>query len=281
MLVQDKLKKLTSLFKEQGFDHPLVQAENFLCDLLTCERADLYSFPCRLLSSEQLLLAEEWIKRRLLDEPLPYISGSLSFYGCSLFVSPSVLIPRQETEILVDKIVEELRKDCLKGKIFLDLCCGSGCIGIAIKKQFPALEVYLSDISPESLRVAERNAKENGVDVLFLEGDLFSPFLGKKADFIACNPPYISSFDYLHLEPSVKNYEPRLALEAGKSGLEFYQRLEKELSFYLKAKGKVWLEIGTGQGKDLEEMFSASSWSKIRVEKDWAGHDRFFFLENE
>lgn len=281
MLVQDKLKELTFLFRQHYFENPLVQAEDFLCDLLKCWRTDLYSSFPKVLSPQEMLVAEEWVKRRLLHEPLAYISGSVQFYGCSIFVSPDVLIPRQETEILVDKIVQDLRKSSLNGKIFLDLCCGSGCIGIAIKKQFPELQVYLADLSPLSLSFAKKNAVKNSVDVILLEGDFFSPFSGEKADFIVCNPPYISSSDYLNLEPSVKNYEPRLALEAGTTGLEFYQRLEKELSLYLKKQGKVWLEIGSGQGKDLEEIFSGDVWLKRRVEKDWAGHDRFFFLENE
>ena len=121
-----------------------------------------------------------------------------------------MLIPRPETEILVSKISDVLKNCNLEGKCLWDLCTGSGCIGISLKKKFPELDVVLSDISPAALAIASQNAKTNQVDVEILQGDLFQPFGNRKADFIACNPPYVSEEEFQTLDLEVKNYEPRL-----------------------------------------------------------------------
>jgi release factor glutamine methyltransferase len=154
-------------------------------------------------------------------------------------------------------------------------------LGIALKKRLPLLSVVLADISPEALVLAEENAKINHVAVACVQGDLFAPFAGKTADFIVCNPPYISEDEYAALEADVKDYEPKKALVSGKSGLEFYERLADELPYFLSTPGKVWLELGCAQGESLKGLFSSRAWTMSRLEKDWAGLDRFFFLETE
>ena len=212
---------------------------------------------------------------------MAYISGKIEFYGCTIALNPSVLIPRPETEILVDKIVSSLKNDHLQGKILLDLCCGSGCIGIALKKALPELDVYLSDCSSDAIAVAASNATSNEVHVTCLIGDFLTPFYGKKCDYFVCNPPYISESEYLELDPEVKEFEPCLALVAGKSGLEFYHRLAQELPNYLHPGGKAWFEIGYQQGAALKNLFQGAPWMGTYVENDWGGHNRFFFLENE
>ncbi len=262
---------------------PHRQAEDLLCDLLGCSRQELLQrteFP---LSERERVLAEEWVQRRLRGEPLAYLSGQVSFYGCLLKITPHVLIPRQETEILVDKIVQELKGEQLAHKILWDLCSGSGCMGIALKKALPPLSVYLSDLSSEAVALAKHNAERNQVSVACLQGDLFEPFPGKKAHYIVCNPPYISEEEYLSLDPEVKNYEPASALIGGVDGLAFYRRLAQELPSHLYPHGKVWLEIGYQQGEAVQKIFSEGTgkWKSKRLENDWAGHSRFFFLENE
>ena len=141
--------------------------------------------------------------------------------------------------------------------------------------------MVLSDISLQAVALAKSNAQKNAVDIEVLQGDLLAPFAGRRADFIFCNPPYISSQEFLALDPSVKNFEPALALKGGEDGLLFYYRLKEELPPYLSPGAKLFFEIGCGQGKALLELFSGPEWKGVRVEKDWAGHDRFFFLEFE
>jgi len=162
-----------------------------------------------------------------------------------------------------------------------DLCCGSGCLGVSLKKALPALEVSLSDLSEKAIEIAKANASMNDATVCFYQGDLLSPFRQGKADFVLCNPPYISNQEFDSLDLSVRLYEPKIALASGPSGLEFYIRLADELPVYLNRGAKVFLEIGAGQGAAVGAIFGAKCWKTKCLEKDWAGHDRFFFLEFE
>lgn len=279
--VQKVLTEIAEAFQAGGLSNPRRQAEDLLCDLLGCSRSQLLLDQDLSITEEKKLQAHQWTQRRLLSEPLAYITGHAEFYGCSLEINPAVLIPRPETEILVDKVAAYLRNEDLQGKILWDLCCGSGCIGIALKKMFPALEVSLSDCSPEALALAGRNAAANRVDVACLCGDLLTPFMGKKAHFVVSNPPYVSENEYLNLDSEVRDFEPRIALVAGDDGLDIYRRLARELPGHLYPRGLVALEIGYSQGEAVKEIFRHPPWKNQRVENDWAGHDRFFFLENE
>lgn len=269
------LNDLTLQLKEKR------DAEDLLCDLFSFSRSDLYHSLAQDISEEKRKRGFEWLMRRLNGEPLPYISGKVYFYGCDLKITPFVLIPRPETEILVDKVVNSLKGLDLQGKYLWDVCCGSGCIGISLKKRFPDLSVFLSDSSPEALEIALENARMNRVEVNVLKGDLFAPFQGLKAHFVVCNPPYVSEEEYAELDREVKDFEPFFALVPGKSGLEIYERIASELPPYLNPQAKVWLEIGYRQGEPLKKIFQTTSWKNQKVENDWAGHPRFFFLENE
>lgn len=275
------VKLCEEFLAKQGISSPKREAELLVSGALHISRLDLYVNFERPLTEEELELIRARLKRRGQGEPLPYIEGSLEFYRCNLTVNSSVLIPRQETEVLVDKIVKELKFLDLKGKRFLDLCTGSGCIGLAIKKEFPDLEVILSDISDEALRVAQENAKRNQLQVRLLHGDFFAPLKLERVDFIACNPPYISEEEYLKLSPEVSRFEPTLALKGGDDGLKFYKKLKEELPRHLYPQGKVWLEIGAAQGQAVSALFSGPIWKKVLLEKDWSGHDRFISLEFE
>lgn len=209
------------------------------------------------------------------EEPMGYLFPEMDFGSLTLTITKDVLIPRQETEILLEKIIHSISD---VGELW-DVCTGSGCLGLGIKKALPKLDVTLSDISEKSIEVARKNAKQNNVVVNFLVGDLLEPFVGRKADVVVCNPPYISEEEFHTLDPSVKNFEPKRALVSGKTGLEFYERLAKELPAHLNSGAKVFFEIGTGQGEKIQKLFCESHWKKVRYEPDWAGHDRFFFLE--
>lgn len=248
-------------------------AEELLSHILGLKRMELYLQFDRPVVESELEKMRELLKRVAKGEPVEYVTGVVDFLGCNIKVDKRVLIPRQETEILVDLVLKRIGDGVL-----WDVCTGSGCIGIAIKKARPDLTVVLSDISKSALEVARENARLNEVEVEILEGDLLQPFKGRKADYLICNPPYISKNEYTNLDPSVRDFEPVQALVGGEEGTEYYQRLNLELDPYLNPKGQVFLEIGAGQEKALKELFVNRP---HEVLKDWAGHPRFFFLEKQ
>lgn len=280
-ILKDILDKSAGYLEEKNIANARRQAEEVIADALEMKRLELYLQFDRPLNDNELARCREGIKRRSQGEPSQQIKGSVEFFECTIHITRDVLIPRQETEILVAKVIEDLKAGAVKNKILWDVCCGSGCIGIAIKKKFPELQVYLSDLSREALGVARKNAEFNGVEVSLLEGDLLEPFFEKKADFIVCNPPYISSGEYDGLDSEVRNYEPKMALVAENEGLDFYQRLEKDLPNFLNPSGKAWFEIGYNQGNALVELFKPPKWKYSTFENDWSGNNRFFFLEIE
>lgn len=274
------LQLTATFFTKAGLSRPRLSAEELLAFVLGIKRVDLYMQFDRPLVDRELDHYRTLVKRRVKNEPLQYIMGNVDFYHSRLRLTPDVLIPRQETEILVDKICKELRprKEAL---VVWDLCTGSGAIAIALKKTFPHFHVAASDLSEKALALAKENSEANGVEISFYQGDLLTPFQNKKADVIICNPPYISEKDYFTLESEVRDFEPRIALLGGVSGLEFYERLAQELPFYLNLGAKIFFEIGKDQGNSLQNLFQTPFWKRVYIEKDWAGHDRFFFLESE
>ncbi len=203
--------------------------------------------------------------------------NEIEFYNCRIKLNQNVLIPRQESEILILYALQRLKNN--QGGVLLDLCTGSGCLGLAIKKARPDIEVILSDISSLAIDVAKKNAALNDLKVEILLGDLLSPLEGRKIDYLICNPPYVTDFEYEHLDSSVRDYEPKLALVGGVEGLDFYSALSKCLKAHLNIGGKVFFEIGKDQGQKVLDLFLDPFWRSKEVLKDWAGHDRFVFLE--
>ena len=270
------LQDLISMFSSAGFHSPAREAKELLADLLDCSIPALYEDRFNQIATQIVTTSHSWAERRIGGEPLAYIHGRQEFYGTKIRLNRSVLIPRQETELLVDMIVQQLRFVDLKGKVLLDLCSGSGCIGIALKKALPELELILSDLSVDAMRLAAENCQINGVQAAILTGDLLAPLEGRKVDYLVCNPPYISEADYSSLDAEVKDFEPQMALLAGESGLEFYERLAVELPSSLNLQAKIWLEIGWDQGPGVLSLFSNEPWRCPNVTKDWSGHDRFF-----
>jgi release factor glutamine methyltransferase len=275
------LKLSSDFLQQKGISNPRRQAEDLISDALSLSRIELYTHFERPCTEDELSICRNRLARRAKGEPLQYIHGETEFFNCSIKVTPAVLIPRQETELLVEKIVKTLELEDLKGKVLWDICTGSGCIGIALKNRFPDLKVILSDISPEAIEVAKENQRNNEVAVECRLGDLFAPFVGEKADFIVANPPYIAEAEYAGLDIEVKNYEPKSALVSGPTGLEFYERFASELPQFLNPSAKAWFETGHAQGEALLALFSGKPWKSVRAEKDWAGYDRFFSLEIE
>lgn len=254
-------------------------AEEAISSALGMARLDLYLQFDKPLNEEELARCREVVARAQQGEPMAYIIGQIEFYGCQLRVNRDVLIPRPETELLVDRIATELAKESLEGKQLWDIGCGSGCIGIALKKRFPELQVVLTDICPKAVRLAAQNGADNGIEVDCREGDLCAPLQGCQADFIVSNPPYVTAAEWEGLDASVRQFEPQKALVAGPTGLEYYHRLQREIPASLRPGGKLYLEIGHRQGEALIEMFSSTPWHSPQYDVDWAGHDRFFVTQ--
>lgn len=260
--------------QKHGIERPRRQVEELLSHVVKLPRIELYMQYDRPMIEKELTELREYIKRRAQGEPWQYIVGEVEFFGCRLKLNRDVLIPRQETEILVDLIVKQLPSEPIE---IWDVCTGSGCIGIALKKKRPDCRVVLSDISNKALEIARENANRNGVEVEILQGDLLAPFQSRKADLIACNPPYVTEQEYPQLDREVRDWEPKGALVGGTL---FYERLSKELHPHLNAGAKVYLEMGTAMGSQVTTIFQKAGWSKHQVLQDWSFHDRYFLLSH-
>lgn len=279
--IKEAIDKSADFLLKKGVSSPKRQAEEIVSFSLLKSRLDLYMHFEKPLTESELALIRENLKRRANREPIQYIEGRLSFYNCQLNVNRNALIPRQETELLVEKIVECLKIEHLEKKTLWDIGTGSGAIAIAIKKMFPNLKVIASDLSREAIELAKENAKQNQVEIEFLQGDLLKPFENQKADFIVSNPPYIPEKEYESLEAEVKLFEPKMSLISGKTGLEFYERYARDIKEYLREKGRAFFEIGYNQGEKVKQIFNDKGFDKTWFEKDFSSNDRFFFLELE
>jgi len=246
--------------------------EDLIAALLGLKRIDLYMQHDRPLTEQELDKLRRGIERMGKGEPFAYIVGEVEFLGLKLEVNPAVLIPRVETEVWVSEIQGS-------PKVIWDVCTGSGAIGLALKNRFKDSDVTISDLSQEALAVAKLNAERNGLNINILKGDLLDPFRGKKADLVTCNPPYISKKDYEHLDKGVKDFEPRLALLGGESGIEFYERLSKDLPGFLNEGAQVFLEIGFDQEETVKSLFDRNLFDPIEVKRDLSGHPRCLSLK--
>jgi len=239
-------------------------------------------------------LCEEYFKlldRRCGGEPLQYITGIQGFMGYDFTVNPSVLIPRPETETLVEAATVIIKDNKLQGEDFLskakkeyevlDLCCGSGAIGLSTSAMCPTAKVTLSDVSEDALGVAKINASKLGVSpkVKFESGNLLIPFKGRfrnrKFDMILSNPPYIRTSVIQTLQKEIREHEPMLALDGGSDGLDFYRTIIKEAADCLKKDGVIMLEIGDDQKEDVMTIFAGiENYDDVRCLQDLAGRDR-------
>lgn len=213
------------------------------------------------------------IERRAKNTPLQYIIGKQNFCGLDIFVNEDVLIPRFDTEILVEKILKD-HADNTKKRI-LDLCTGSGAIAISLKKLGKFSSVHASDISKKALKLAKKSAAYNNVEIEWIESDLFkSKQIPEDIDIIVSNPPYIRSKEIKNLMPEVRLYEPVQALDGGEDGLSFYRIIIKEARNRLKPGGMLYLEIGYDQGKEVCKLLEDFAYRGIELQKDLAGKDR-------
>ena len=212
----------------------------------------------------------EYVKKRLGHMPIQYILNEAYFCGLPLYVNENVLIPRFDTEVLVEEVLKISKKD--KSKRILDICTGSGAIAIALKKLGGFERVDALDISDKALEVARRNAKELDLDINFLKSDMFSSLTCEnKYDIIVSNPPYIQSDVVDTLESEVKDFEPRLALDGDADGMKFYKIIAKNYETYLADNGVLALEIGYDEADDIRALFEGKN---VVIKKDLANLDR-------
>ena len=241
----------------------------FVCNT---ERGDLFSHPERLLSEDEEKKYFSLIERRNEKEPVQYITGKTYFYGLEFFCDKSVLIPRFDTEVLVEEVIKRAPKNCE----LLDLCTGSGCIAICVKNEREDIAVSASDISKEALLVAEKNKDRYNLDIKLIQSDLFEN-IDKKFDIIVSNPPYIPTKVISGLEDKVKDFEPKGALDGGEDGLDFYKEIAKEAVNYLKDESILIMEIGFDQGEDVSDILHDNGYKNIEVIKDLNGLDRVVY----
>ncbi len=270
------LKEITLSLKNHGVPDAAKEAETILSSLAGIDRVSLYRDDPEIPDDivDKIRLA---VKRRSNREPLQYILGSVEFFGLKFGVGPGVLIPRPETEILVQASIEELNG--VPSPLVLDLFTGSGCIAIAVAKNLPAASVTGTDISPSALSYAKENAALNKVNNLaFLEGPLFGPVDGMVFDAILSNPPYVRTSEIEGLEPEVKDYEPMAALDGGPDGFHFYRLILADIGRSLRTGGLGLFEIGMGQTDGIVRIARASGLETIRVVKDLSGIDRVMVL---
>ncbi len=270
------LKLSTAYLEQRSILKPRLSAERLLAHSLKMKRLDLYVQFDRPLEEEELKTYRQLLKQRGQGVPVEYLTRQVDFYGCSLEITPDVLIPRPETEILLDKVCGMIQGEPVN---VLDLCTGSGCLAIGLKKRLPDLQVFASDFSAEAVQLAEQNAKRNEVLVDFRQGDLLAPFWGMKFRYVLCNPPYLSEAEYEQIDKEVRLFEPKLALVGGKEGDTFFKRLAIELPAYLEEGAHLFFEIGASQGEIVRKIFDLECWRKKSVERDFAGHPRFFFCQ--
>ena len=221
-----------------------------------------------------------FLRRRLAGEPVAYITGTWEFYGLPMVVTPDVLIPRMDTEVLVDTAKELLIGRKMDARI-LDLCCGSGCISCALGHELPASKLVAVDISASALEICRKNISLNRLTtrVLTMQADAtFSPPLGiGQFDMLVSNPPYIASDEILTLDNSVRDYEPVWALDGGENGLRFYKSIIKFWKSVLRPGGFLLFEVGEGQAEAVKEMLLAGGFDSAETRQDTLGVDRVVF----
>lgn len=281
--VREILSWTTGHFTQKGVPSPRLNAELLLADALKLPaRLELLLDPERVLSTEEKAAFRGYVQRRAAREPTAHILGSWAFYARDYELTPEVLTPRSETELVAERAVSWAKEN--GAKLAADIGTGSGCIAITLALEVPALRVIASDVSAKALEVARRNASrlDAAERVEFLEGDLFAPLAGRvepgTLDLLVCNPPYITTQGVADLMPEIARHEPRPALDGGADGLDFYRRLAPECAGWLRPGGAVVLEVGEGQGGAVRDMFSAAgTYDDIGVTKDLAGLERTFF----
>ncbi len=274
--IQKVLQWTIARFTEKNIPDPRLSAEMLLAHALHCKRIDLYLQFERILTADELTRYRNFIKRRLKNEPVQYIIGEQDFMGLTFKVTPDVLIPRPETELLVEKVLEEAGSRGAENPAVLDVGTGSGAIAISIAHHCGRCRVTAIDDSETALRVARENADLLKVRVEFILQDalLINPEEWKKFALIAVNPPYIAEEDRPGLHPQVRDFEPARALFAGPGGLDFYRSFIPLLPQLLEENGVAFMEIGYDQRNKINELLKKENFKQVQFIRDYRQIER-------
>jgi release factor glutamine methyltransferase len=285
--IQKLLNWITDYFTEKNVDSPRLSAELLLSHILNLQRIDLYTNFDRKVPKDKLDRLHTLVKRAAQSEPIAYLIGKTEFYSIEMDIAADCMIPRPETELLVDRAIEFLKsREGMQQTC--DLCTGCGCIAIAIAKNISNVYITATDISPAALNVAAKNIQKHSLTdkIRLLCGDLFEPLVphldAGKFDLRVCNPPYVSATDYEALDNNVKEYEPKIALWAGSDGLDIYRQIAVKVDDFLKPGGVLILEIGYSQGQAVRDLLEKTNcFFEIKIEKDFHNNDRIIIARNK
>jgi release factor glutamine methyltransferase len=273
--IRQVLAWITELFSARGLDGPRLQAEILLAHATATDRIHLYMDLQRPLDATALARIRELVRRRAAGEPTQHLVGKAHFYGRAFGCDRRALIPRPETEVLVETCLRELPAD--KELQILDLCCGSGVVGLSLLMERPLYLGDLADLSGDACALATENAVRLHLAdrARVHRGDLFAPFPpARRWDVVVANPPYLESASISRLEAEVRDHDPHLALDGGSDGLDLIRRLAREVGVHLQEDGLLALEIGDDQGPRAVRVLVDAGWAEVRVFPDLAGRDR-------
>jgi release factor glutamine methyltransferase len=304
MKALDKLKEATEFLQRCGIEDAGREAEIILAHCLGTDRT-IFFRDNPIIGKDEHEKIDEFLKRRSQREPLQYILEYVDFYGIKIKVGKGVLIPRPETEFLVEEAIKIIRIQDSGFRIqknseltlnsslithhlslfILDLCTGSGCLALAMARKFPDAQVYGTDISEVAIRYAKENAEINGINnVIFLQGNLFEPIaqlvMPVIFDLIISNPPYIKRNDIKNLQPEIKDWEPIEALDGGEDGLDYYRAVIPKAGDYLKEGGYLMLELGVSQADAVSNIAEQAGFVNISRIKDYAGIERILIANS-
>ncbi len=285
----DKLKGARKLLGTSGIEDAVREAELIISHCLGIDRLTLYR-DNPWIPKDTISRIDALLQRRIKREPLQYILGHMEFYGLKIRLGSGVLIPRPETELLAEEAIKiisnfEFR---ISNFTFLDLCTGSGCLALALAREFSKAQVYGTDTSEIAIGYAKKNAKLNGIkNVSFMKGSLFYPIKKNfksqisnlKFDLIISNPPYIRRNDIKSLQPEVKDWEPLEALDGGEDGLDYYRAIIPEARNYLKEGGCLMFELGNNQADAVRKMAGDAGFINISLIKDYAALERILIAK--
>ena len=275
MTIEDMFRAGCNTLSEQHIENPSLNVGLILEEITGIKRLSLPLSYGKVLDNEQVSEFQEMLMRRGNKEPLQYILGYTEFYGNKINVTPDVLIPRPETEFLIETIHENIKKP----KRIIDIGTGSGAIAISLKKLFPEAEVIAVDISPQALKLAKANALQNKVQIRFVQADIYTEDLGE-FDLIASNPPYVTEEEYSELPAEVQQFEPKLALVGSEAGLYFYRKIIELSTRILSPKGTIFFEIGETQALTITKIAKMNGYVNVQIILDLVGKERILRIEN-
>lgn len=277
VLVRDIIKKAQNTLEVAGIADSQVDSWLLAEFVFGITRVKYYANMQMTVDGRSVEKYNELVNQRAGHIPLQHIIGTQEFMGLTFKVNENVLIPRQDTELLVENVVDYLGND---ERTVLDMCTGSGCIAVSIDRLSKNSKVTAVDISEKALEVAQENNRLNNANVTFIQSDLFTNVTGKY-DIIVSNPPYIRTDEIPKLMEEVKMHEPVMALDGMEDGLYFYKKICSEASDYLNDNGKIFFEIGYDQGNDVSEILRQNRFCNIEVLKDLSGNDRVVIARKE